>query len=303
MPTLSFRIGRTALAALGASALIALSGCGPRPRTANLTIQSADRTITVIGRADVSSKPDVARANMGVNVAGRTVGEAMKMAETKMTSLMDALKKLGIAEKDIRTSNFSINYERQYPEPMPMPEAAMAPAPAPAPAAPKGGKGAASASAASQPIVAPVAPPPPPPASGQYHVSNMVEVVIRDLSRVSHVLDTAVAAGANNIWGISFSIDETSAVEGKARELASADAKKRAETIARLSGVTLGPVVSVSEVVGGGGMPGPMPVALAAGMDRGGTPVSPGEVTFTTQLEVVYSIVSPAAPEDAESDD
>jgi hypothetical protein len=283
---------------LGASALMTLGGCGPKPRTANLTITSADRTITVVGRGEVSSKPDVARANMGVEVSAPTVGEAMNLARSRMTGLMDALKKLGIAEKDIRTSNFSIHYERSYQEPMPMPAPMPMSAPEPAPAAPRGGTGKkaagpAPAPAHPPPLAMPMMPPPPM-ASGQYHVSNMVEVVIRDLNRVSTVLDTAAASGANNMWGITFGIDETSGVEAKARELAASDAEKRAKVLAQLSGVAVGPVVSVSEVVGTSGMPMPMPVALAAGAERGGTPVSPGEVTFTTQLQVVYAIAERA---------
>ncbi|HZF54413.1 MAG TPA: SIMPL domain-containing protein [Polyangiaceae bacterium] len=304
MATLSFRRWSTALTLLGATALVTLSGCGHKPRTANLTIKTADRTITVVGRSEVASKPDVARANMGVEVGAPTVGEAMNLARTRMTSLMDALKKLGIAEKDIRTSNFSIHFERSYqePMPMPMPEAAGAAPAAPPPAGPRG-RGAAAAGPA------PAAPPPlavpmmqPPQSSGVYRVSNTVEVVIRDLARVSTVLDAAVAAGANNMWGINFGLDETSGVEAKARELAAADAKKRAESLARLSGVSIGPVVSVSEVVGSVGMPMPM-AAQAARMDGGGgTPVSPGEVTFTAQLQVVYSIVSLPAPELADEE-
>ena len=127
MATLSFRRWSTALTLLGATALVTLSGCGHKPRTANLTIKTADRTITVVGRSEVASKPDVARANMGVEVGAPTVGEAMNLARTRMTSLMDALKKLGIAEKDIRTSNFSIHFERLYQEPVPMPMSAPAP--------------------------------------------------------------------------------------------------------------------------------------------------------------------------------
>jgi uncharacterized protein YggE len=66
--------------------------------------------------------------------------------------------------------------------------------------------------------------------------------------------------------------------------------------------VTLGPVVSVSEVVGMSGMPVPMPQLAMGAAERGGTPVSTGEVTFSAQLQVVYSIVSPAAPSDEDSE-
>jgi uncharacterized protein YggE len=146
-----------------------------------------------------------------------------------------------------------------------------------------------------------IAPPPQQARSGVYHVNNMVEVVIRDLEKVGPVLDAATAAGANNVGGVSFSIDETTAVEAKARELAVADAKKRAEALARLSGVALGPVVSVSEVVGFSGPPGPMPMAARAAGSMDQTPVSPGELTYSAQLQVVYTIVPvpTKAPEDA----
>jgi uncharacterized protein YggE len=133
---------------------------------------------------------------------------------------------------------------------------------------------------------------PAPPRQDMYRVSNTVEVKIRDLARVGQVLDAAVAAGANNIWGVQFGLDSTDAIEAQAREKAAADARARADALAKLQGVALAGVVSINEMGGGGGMPYPMPMApMVMGMrGEAGTPVAPGEVTFATQIQGVYAL-------------
>ncbi len=296
-----FRMTKHAFAIFGAAAIFTLGACGPhRTHTATLTLQNADRTLTVIGRGEATGKPDIASANMGVEASAPTLAEAMNKAKTQMNNLFAALKKLGIAEDDIRTSNFSIHFERPYvPPPMaPMSEPVPAPAPERAPI-----KGAGKA-AAGAPAAAPVAPPPPPPPAepaGLYHVSNMVEVRIRNLDNVSNILDTIVSAGANNVWGVNFSIDKPENLESKARELAAADAKKRAEVLAKLNGLTLGSIVSVTETPGFGGPPVPMPYA-AAEVSGKGTPIAPGEVSVTSQVQIVYSLLPAEDAEDAEEE-
>jgi len=62
---------------------------------------------------------------------------------------------------------------------------------------------------------------------------------------------------------------------------------------AALNDVKLGDVVSVSEVLGGGGRyfaGGVREVALAAGLGGGGGPIAPGELELTLQLEIVYTV-------------
>ena len=77
------------------------------------TGQVVARTITVVGNGEIKVKPDVANTTVGVEALGPTVDAAMSDAEARMTSVLAALKKMGIADKDIQTSNFSINFERQ----------------------------------------------------------------------------------------------------------------------------------------------------------------------------------------------
>ena len=93
-----------------------------------------------------------------------------------------------------------------------------------------------------------------------YRVSNMVNVTIRDLDSVGDVLDAVIEAGANDIWGITFAIDDPSEAQDEARAGAIEDALARAGALAELNGVELGPVMSVTEVIGS--TPIPMPVAL-----------------------------------------
>ena len=125
-----------------------------------------------------------------------------------------------------------------------------------------------------------------------YHVTNQVAVTIRDLETVGTVLDAAIEAGANNIYGVTFSLADPSQVESKAREKAVADAQAKAQELAELNDVEVGEVVSVSEVIGGRGgyYTGVREAAVSAGLGGGGGPISPGELELTLQLEIVYTV-------------
>lgn len=118
-----------------------------------------------------------------------------------------------------------------------------------------------------------------------YHVSNSLSVKIRALSEVGAILSEAVEAGANNISGVAFSIEDTSALEIEAREKAVADAKARAESLAQLSGVELGEVVLVSEVIGG-----PVPVVMERAMGGGGVSIEPGQLEVSMQVQMSFAI-------------
>lgn len=123
-----------------------------------------------------------------------------------------------------------------------------------------------------------------------YHVSNTVNVTIRDLNKVTTTLGAAIEAGANTINSITFNIADPVELQGQARQKAVDNAKAKAQELAGLNGVTLGDVVSVSEVV-----QGPMPLfdtaSYAQGVGGGGAgPISPGEIEVTAQLQVSYAI-------------
>lgn len=123
---------------------------------------------------------------------------------------------------------------------------------------------------------------------GEYQVNNMVRVFIRDMETVDQILERVVEFGANRIHGLEFLVEDRRAAESAAREKAAADARAKAEELARLHGMKLGKVVSVSEVSSGGPGPLRMERALMASADASIT--SPGERTVLARLSVVYSI-------------
>jgi hypothetical protein len=128
-----------------------------------------------------------------------------------------------------------------------------------------------------------------------YHVGNSVSVTVRDLDTVGDVLDAAIAAGANSVFGVNFSVDDPDEVMAEARSLAAEDALARAEELAGLHGVALGEVVSVSEVINGMAVPMFESVNASMGLGGGAGPISPGQLEMTARLQVVYAIAGPAA--------
>ncbi len=121
----------------------------------------------------------------------------------------------------------------------------------------------------------------------QYHVSNNVDITIRQLDTVGSVLDAAITAGANSINGVTFSLDETSSADAQARTAAVANAQAKAAELAKLNGVTVGDVLSISEVSSNGPV---APVAFAASRVDSGTTIAPGELTISQQVQVTYLI-------------
>lgn len=127
----------------------------------------------------------------------------------------------------------------------------------------------------------------------QYRVSNNVTVIIRDLDKVGEVLDASIKAGANNIYGVEFLLDDATVVRSEARKLAVENAKATAEELAALNGVTVGKILAISEVVGGaGGFYNNSISNFQIGMggaDR--TPIQPGQLRLTMQLQITYELV------------
>jgi len=129
-----------------------------------------------------------------------------------------------------------------------------------------------------------------PPRVVAYVVNNAVQVKMRDLDRVGDFLDEATQAGANNIYGITFTIEDPRPFQEQARELAVADARSKAEQLAETADVGLGDLLSVSEYIIGG----PVYVeraALAEGIGGGGPPISPGQLEIVVQVGMSYEIV------------
>lgn len=124
-----------------------------------------------------------------------------------------------------------------------------------------------------------------------YHVSNQVNVTIRDLNKVGAILDAVIQAGANNMYGVTFKVADPSILKSDTRSQAMTDARTKAEELAKLAGVELGDIISVSEIIGsGGGSFYNNTQFRAEGLGGGGGGITPGELEMTTQLQVVFSV-------------
>lgn len=123
-----------------------------------------------------------------------------------------------------------------------------------------------------------------------YHVSNQVNVTVRDMSKTSDVLTAVTNAGATTVYGVNFSLADTTALEDQARTTAVADARTRAESLAKLAGVELGDVVVISEIIGSNGGPMPMYDSVKAMDAANSVTIAPGQLSFSTQIQVTFAI-------------
>jgi uncharacterized protein YggE len=78
------------------------------------TSEASVRTINVNGEGEVSAVPDIAYVSLGVTTEKSSVDEAQKNNSTTMNNIIDAIKKSGVANDDIKTSNYSISPKYNY---------------------------------------------------------------------------------------------------------------------------------------------------------------------------------------------
>jgi uncharacterized protein YggE len=124
---------------------------------------------------------------------------------------------------------------------------------------------------------------------GRYFVvENTVSVKVRDLSSLGDVLTAVVEAGANNIYGISFNVEDREAAVAEARELAIKDAKAKAEAIAEAAGVSLGELLSIN--VYEGSAPITYFDAKGGAYAESSVPISAGTLTIVIEANLTYGL-------------
>ena len=214
--------------------------------------------IWVTGLGKVTLNPDLALLSLGVEVRAKTVEVARSQAATAMTGIIEALKASGIEDNDIKTSYFNISPEYTYQEVYER-----------------------SIRYNKQVLTG-------------YRVSNTVTAKIRDLGIVGVTIDEVAQAGgdATRIQSVRFSVEDSSAVQVQAREMAVLDALAKAKQFATLTGETRGNLLFISE--SGGSTPS---VRSLDGMEASrladsavSTPVSAGELELQVSVQAVFAI-------------
>lgn len=236
---------------------------GPLP-----VVAAGNTLLTVSAEGRSLRQPELAVFNAGVTTQGKTANEALAANSRAMSGVIAALKRAGIAERDIQTSNLSISPIYSDPNR----EAMMA------------------ARVTGQPYV-----PPPEPAVARivgYTASNNVSVRQRRLGDYGRVIDTLVSAGANQINGPSFQMDDPDPALDEARLAAMKKARERADLYARAAGLRVLRALSISET---GGYYGPPQVMFARAESAGAPPPPPapvqaGELQLTANVTVLYEL-------------
>jgi uncharacterized protein len=118
-----------------------------------------------------------------------------------------------------------------------------------------------------------------------YMAVSSVSVRVRNLDRAGPVVDAAVGAGANQVYGPSLTRSDQEAVYRSALKAAYADARAKAQALADAAGVTLGAMTSTVE----GGASVPMPLAAGRAEDAKAT-IEPGTQEIQASVSVTFAV-------------
>jgi len=217
-------------------------------------------TISISGYGEAVAVPDIATFSFSVVSEKPTVAAAQADATQKANATTKYLKDAGIDEKDIQTSDYSVNPMYDYVQ-----------------KACTGGYC---------------------PGGEQvlrgYQVRQTTTVKVRDTEKAGGLLGGVGSTGATEVSGLQFTFDDPHGVENEARQKAIADAKAKADELAKQLGVHIVRVVSFSE--NGSGVP--MPYAYGRGavtnqaMDSKAVApeISTGQNKVTSNVSVTYEI-------------
>lgn len=120
-----------------------------------------------------------------------------------------------------------------------------------------------------------------------YTATNTVSVIVRSIAKVGPVIDAAVDAGANQVYGPNLVRSDQQALYRAAMRAAISNARVKAVAIAKAAGLTLR---RITDVVESGG-PAPLPVDAKTALPATGTPIEPGTQLVQATLTVTFGVV------------
>lgn len=208
--------------------------------------------IYVSGQGKVYAVPDIAMLSLGIVAQDTTVADAQTAANAAMEKVMAALEAAGIDKKDIQTQYYSIQQVTKWED------------------------------KTQQTTIT------------GYQVTNTVTAKVRKVDQAGKVIDAVVAAGGDltRINNINFTVDDPTPYYNQAREQAATYAKAKAKSLADLTGVKLGKVISVSEnaYLMSNNVYYDRTVAVPAPVSGTGTSVSAGQLEIDATVQITYAI-------------
>ena len=217
------------------------------------------RTFMVDGEAKMETATDIAAFTASVvTEGGKNVAEIQKQNVEKMNTINAFLQEKGVEKKDLQTSQYTLMPRYTYSN------------------CAFGGTC-------------------PPPVISGYTLTQTLTVKIRNLDTIGDILSSIVEKGANNVSGISFTVDDDTDAKQVARMEAIAKAKMKAQEIAKAGNFRLGKLVSLYEdsgvtpyaQTGYGGLGG-----AVSEMKVAAPVIEPGTQSSTVRMNLTYEIIN-----------
>ena len=124
---------------------------------------------------------------------------------------------------------------------------------------------------------------------GRYQVRNGMNIVVHNTALASDVIDTAIAAGANELTSLTFTVADDTTLVRQARTLAVQQAQETASLLAGASGCKIGEAMTISEESDASGIR-TMNYAPAALSARVATPISSGKIEVSSTVTITYAL-------------
>jgi len=241
-----FAVGYTLLTLLAAPSFAQTASISPN------AIQP-ETTLSITSTGEVMRAPDIAYITAGVENEAKTAKEAMAANSRSMTAVMKALKAAGVAEKDIQTSNFSLNSRYDFVKD------------------PKSNDG------SGKQVLA------------GYIAANMVTAKITKLDSLGSTLDALVGAGSNTINDVRFALDNNKSARDEASRQAMQSAIQRANLYADAAGYKVARIVSINESFQTFEPRNKVMMVRAMAADAA-PPMAPGELNFSANVTVLFEL-------------
>ncbi|MBO4384199.1 MAG: SIMPL domain-containing protein [Clostridia bacterium] len=215
-----------------------------------------DRIITVRGAGKLSLSPDKTSVDFRLTSKSKDYFTAVKASEAQLSALAEALAPAGFEKDDVKTVHFGVSAEYE--------------------------------SVRDNGVYRNVF-------SG-YAVSHSLRLEFPfDNDRLSAVLTAASRSLADPDMSVSFSVSDAASAEEELLKRAAKSARKRAETLAAASGVSLGELISVDYDSGGLSFESPTrlenrPLMLKSSMDTVDMSFSPEDVSLEKSAVFVWEL-------------
>ena len=214
------------------------------------------RTITVSASGTVEREPEQGLVLLAVESESPNAKTAAEANATKMSQLVAALRRTGVADRNIRTLSYELRpeYTQQVRDTRE------------------------------------------PPRIAGYRAINMVQITVDTVTRMGGIIDVAIGSGANRVDNISFRLRDHQAAHVEAVAIAMRNARREAEAVAQAAGERLGPALNIHTGGYAPPPPPPMPMYrrdMAMEQAMAPTPVEGGTLSVMANVTVVFKLLDP----------